>query len=402
MSDIIATFPQASSPAVNASNTNASRPSLARQVSARTIQQRSSRQAPPPAHAMDSATAEATCKKLVSILALAAGFEGITASALESLTRSFENYTQQMYSIAHSFAELAGRTRPNIHDLQQAFADMNLNPASLESYARKASHSGTPLLRGPLQETLAKKEQKKETKTDLLDSDIEDNSDSDEEDEKEKQAAGPKSAKVTARTVVPDHLPAFPSKHSYKQTPVFVTRPTDPQAIRELNAEQSRLVETNLKRLMAAENKVAMAAHKDTLQQDIPVADLLTSIKEENFEEVESQDLRDLRARTKLEVLPVVNYEYSKRSSSTVIREPVSKGHSDLTGGDADTQVGSVQGSKAEWRKERRRLRKEKNGVLEEMDPNSGTHKRIRSDTNQGVRSITSLHGSNMELDRQQ
>jgi len=79
---------------------------------------------------------------------------------------------------------------------------------------------GTPLLRGPLQETLAKKEQKKETKTDLLDSDIEDNSDSDEEDEKEKQAAGPTGAKITARTVVPDHLPAFPSKHSYKQTPV--------------------------------------------------------------------------------------------------------------------------------------------------------------------------------------
>jgi len=40
---------------------------------------------------MDSATAEATCKKLVSILALDAGYEGITASALESLTRVFEN-----------------------------------------------------------------------------------------------------------------------------------------------------------------------------------------------------------------------------------------------------------------------------------------------------------------------
>jgi len=152
---------------------------------------------------------------------------------------------------------------------------------------------------------------------------------------------------------------------------------------------------------MAAENKVAMAAHKDTLQQDLPVADLMTTIKEENSEEVESQDLRELRARTKLEVLPVVNYEYSKRSSSTVIREPASKSRSDLTGGDADVLVGSGQGSKTEWRKERRRLRKEKNGVLEEMEPNNGTHKRIRSDTSQGVRSSSS-HGSNMDLDRQQ
>ena len=43
-----------------------------------------------PQHAMDSATAAATCKKLVSILALDAGYEGITASALESLTLVFE------------------------------------------------------------------------------------------------------------------------------------------------------------------------------------------------------------------------------------------------------------------------------------------------------------------------
>ena len=74
----------------------------------------------------------------------------------------------------------------------------------------------TPLLRGPLQEMLTKPLKKKEKKTLLLDSDIEDNSDSDDEDEG--QTAG--SVKVTARTIVPDHLPPFPSKHSYKQTPV--------------------------------------------------------------------------------------------------------------------------------------------------------------------------------------
>lgn len=154
-----------------------------------------------------------------------------------------------MYSIAHSFAELAGRTRPDIHDLEQAFSDMRLKTSGLDRYIEHASQSSkynsalsffildtlarvlslprsidmalcyvvieTPLLRGPLQEILAKPERKKEKKTLLLDSDIEDNSDSDdEEDEK------PGTAKVTARTIVPDHLPAFPSKHSYKQTPV--------------------------------------------------------------------------------------------------------------------------------------------------------------------------------------
>lgn len=40
---------------------------------------------------MNRAGADAASKKLVSVLALDAGFEGITASALEALTLAFEN-----------------------------------------------------------------------------------------------------------------------------------------------------------------------------------------------------------------------------------------------------------------------------------------------------------------------
>ncbi|KAF9083363.1 hypothetical protein BGX23_011552 [Mortierella sp. AD031] len=345
---------------------------------------------------MDSVTAEATCKKLVSILALDAGYEGITASALESLTRVFENYTQQMYTIAHSFAELAGRTRPDINDLEQAFSDMNLQPSSLETYIKKASQSKTPLLRGPLQEVVAKAQKKKERKTLLLDSDIEDNSDSDDEDEGQAGAA-----KVTAHTIVPDHLPPFPSKHSYKQTPVFVKRPTDPQKIREMNAEQSRLVESNLKKLMAAENKVAMAAaaHKDgpTGAGAAVAADLLL-VKEEP----ESRESIDRRALTKLEALPIVGYEYSKRQqqvsasnreTNTTIRAhalhemQAAGGHlrgESHSGGEhsATGQSGSTAqlSGKSEWRNERRRLRKEQLSAMEGLEHNL-SHKRIRQDS---------------------
>ncbi|KAF9341101.1 transcription initiation factor TFIID subunit 8 [Linnemannia elongata] len=353
-----------------------------------------------PQHSMDSATAEATCKKLVSILALDAGYEGITASALESLTRVFENYTQQMYSIAHSFAELAGRTRPDINDLEQAFSDMGLRTSGLDQYIEHASQSKTPLLRGPLQEILAKPERKKEKKTLLLDSDIEDNSDSDEEEDEK-----PGTAKVTARTIVPEHLPAFPSKHSYKQTPVFVKRPTDPQKIRELNAEQSRLVESNLKKLMAAENKVAMAAaHKDgsSVAAVSTTADLRL-VKEEPQESIESIDRRAL---TKLEALPVVNYEQSKRqqqvsasshrdsAAAATIRShslhDMQGGHlrgDSHTGSGVDSTAGAGQGSssqqlsgKTEWRNERRRLRKEQLMAMEGMEHNL-THKRIRQES---------------------
>ncbi|KAG0264084.1 hypothetical protein BG011_007479 [Mortierella polycephala] len=352
---------------------------------------------------MDSRTAEATCKKTVSVLALDAGFEGITASALDTLTRAMETYTQQMYFIAHSFAELAGRTQPNVHDLQQAFRDLNLKPASLGAYIRRASRSKTPLLRGPLQETIAKGQRKKEKKTVLLDSDIEDNLDSDEEDASEGQTGtSTPGATVTARTIVPDHLPPFPSKHSYKQTPVFVKRPTDPQKIRELNAEQSRLVESNLKKLMATENKVAMAAaHRDgSVAPTATAADLLM-VKEEP----ESLESIDRRALTKLESLPVVSFESSRRqqqlSASNRDKGPrhhtlheLQGGHhrgesmnNDLAGGGSGgvTASGSGLSIKSEWRRERRRLRREQQSILEEMDQNLN-HKRIRQESGHASR----------------
>ncbi|KAG0196698.1 hypothetical protein BGX28_009844 [Mortierella sp. GBA30] len=389
MSDIIAAIPVSSSRTrTNAQAQTTSSTSTRHSKTQSTKQQQ---------HVMDRVTAEATCRKLVSVLALDAGFEGITASALDSLTRAFENYTQQMYSITHSYAELAGRTKPNVHDLEQAFMDMKMSPASLGSYVRKASYSKTPLLRGPLQETVAKGRKKKESNTALLDSDIEDNSDSEDEDNQDGQnASSTPGTKITARTIVPEHLPPFPSKHSYKQTPVFVKRPTDPQKIRELNAEQSRLVESNLKRLMAAENKVAMAAaHKDGSTATVAVAADLLSVKEEQQESAESIDRRAL---TKLETLPIVHYESSKRqqqlNASTreggLHRYELQSGHhrgessnSDLTSAGVAPGGNVMSNSKGEWRKERRRMRLEQQSILEEMEQNM-THKRIRQESAHG------------------
>ncbi|KAG0363134.1 hypothetical protein BGZ54_008299 [Gamsiella multidivaricata] len=387
MSDIVGTV---QSPSSITSTTAPNRARTQGQLQQRHVSASTYRAPPTPRPAMDSVTAEATAKKLVSVLALDAGFEGITASALESLTRAFESYTQQMYSIAHSFADLAGRTRPDLHDLQQAFDDMNVRPTSLASYIRAASNSKTPLLRGPLQETVPKPQKKKEKKTVFLDSDIEDNSDSDDE---EPMATSTPGTRITARTVVPDHLPPFPSKHSYKQTPVFVKRPTDPQKIRELNTEQSRLVESNLKRLMAAENKVAMAAaHKDGTTAGVTTDLLIVKEEQEPAESV------DRRALTKLEALPVVNYELSKRqqllsvsnrdSSHRQIQQlhELQGGHhrgESLGGslsGPGTGAAGSVLNLKAEWRKERRRMRKEQQNAMEEMEQNLH-HKRLRQES---------------------
>jgi hypothetical protein len=56
---------------------------------------------------------------------------------------------------------------------------------------------------------------------------------------------------------IPAHFPQFPSKHTYRFTPVYTDRETDPQKIRELGTEDGRHGEEALR-------KLARAAYKDT------------------------------------------------------------------------------------------------------------------------------------------
>ncbi|KAH9861265.1 hypothetical protein IAQ61_011002 [Plenodomus lingam] len=55
------------------------------------------------------------------------------------------------------------------------------------------------------------------------------------------------------RAYIPKHFPAFPSKHTYKATPVFTERENDPRKIREKATEEGILAEQSLRKLMAAQ-----------------------------------------------------------------------------------------------------------------------------------------------------
>jgi len=58
-----------------------------------------------------------------------------------------------------------------------------------------------------------------------------------------------------------EHLPSFPSRHTYQATPLFSERPTDPRLIREKATAESRLAEQALRKLLAVS-----ATRKDTVQ----------------------------------------------------------------------------------------------------------------------------------------
>ncbi|CAI6333701.1 unnamed protein product [Periconia digitata] len=56
-----------------------------------------------------------------------------------------------------------------------------------------------------------------------------------------------------SRKYIPAHFPPFPSKHTYKATPVFSHRENDPRSIREKAAEEGIAAEKSLRTLMVAQ-----------------------------------------------------------------------------------------------------------------------------------------------------
>lgn len=55
------------------------------------------------------------------------------------------------------------------------------------------------------------------------------------------------------RPYIPAHLPPFPSRHTYKQSPVYTERENDPRKIREKATEEGIQAEQSLRKLMAAQ-----------------------------------------------------------------------------------------------------------------------------------------------------
>lgn len=102
------------------------------------------------------------------------------------------------------------------------------------------------------------------------------------------------------RPYIPKHFPAFPSKHTYKATPVFTNRENDPRKIREKATEEGILAEQSLRKLMAAQKagiqkqnagkrkRSKRMKESDKLWQDA-MTDLLVEEKERDEQDEQRQ-----------------------------------------------------------------------------------------------------------------
>lgn len=106
------------------------------------------------------------------------------------------------------------------------------------------------------------------------------------------------------RAYIPKHFPAFPSRHTYKSTPVFTERETDPRKIREKATEEGILAEQSLRKLMAAQKAGIQKQHvgkrkrskrmkeSDNLWQDA-MTELLGEERDRELEEAKRQKRLD-------------------------------------------------------------------------------------------------------------
>ncbi|GAA5799209.1 Bromodomain associated-domain-containing protein [Helicostylum pulchrum] len=221
----------------------------------------------------DVFTSEAN-EKVVAIIAKETGFQGIQPQAMESLSNILGSYIEKMLTSAHLFAELGNRAKPNIHDITRSLENVGIQINTFQEYlATHINDNETVTKTSKYFKTAKSNKSTLEQIPEFLPSE---NEESDEEDEDTENGVP---------TYVPPHLPSFPSKHSFRQTPIYIQRPDDPQKVRELNSEQSRTVEENLKKLMSAENQLLRQANVESATA------LLSTTKGNNI------------------MMPIVNYE---------------------------------------------------------------------------------------------
>ncbi|KAI9266510.1 Bromodomain associated-domain-containing protein [Phascolomyces articulosus] len=246
----------------------------------------------PDSHFSSSDFTHAVNCKAVSLIIREAGFDSIQRSALENLSNVLEQYLENLLSTTHKYAELASRSKPNYHDILRSLDDYDIQLASFGNYLDQSRQNGNFV---PIPTTKEERDNS-EKNIQFLPSDDE-NDDEEEDDEDDDNSVKKEPSQIPLPDYVPDYFPKFPSRHSFRQTPVYIHRPDDPQRVRELNSQQSRIVEENLKRLMSAENQLLRRSERskdDSLDITVPIVNYEGALqRRKRVKRTRSTDMKD-------------------------------------------------------------------------------------------------------------
>ncbi|KAF8475856.1 transcription factor TFIID complex subunit 8 C-term-domain-containing protein [Kalaharituber pfeilii] len=217
------------------------------------------------------------------------GFTGATRVAQERLRMLAEEYYLSMLERVARFAHAQRRTRPTVVDFQQMLIQSGITISSLLDETRRVpSTQPVPLdLPGPQSAEELEMSSQLNTLRGLLGAELDGASDS--------------------RPYIPDHLPPFPSKHTYLSTPVFTERPREPRVIREMATQEALLAENALRKILAA---AASASTRRTANRVVieggesdrgALSTSPTVIKRKNRDEVWEQAFNAVKASEEVE-----------------------------------------------------------------------------------------------------
>ncbi|KAF2812392.1 uncharacterized protein BDZ99DRAFT_518238 [Mytilinidion resinicola] len=162
----------------------------------------------------------------------AAGFDSATPSAMESIRAQAEEFMLHFLRTVKQSMNASRRNDAIPQDFIHALTRQGITPADL------VAHLDQPFPAAIVQPPIPAPEPQEPAPPDL------------------EGMLGPELSGATekqARKWIPKHLPNFPSKHTYKSTPVFSERIKDPGKIRERAIQEGVLAEKALRKLMAAE-----------------------------------------------------------------------------------------------------------------------------------------------------
>lgn len=225
-------------------------------------------------------------RHMVASICQEVGFSASEPISLEILTNVAELFIEHLAKLMKRAAEHGNRTRPDIFDLEFALKSVSIPWQRLELLATKHLH-------------LKQLKIKKASSSLPPDSPFQkiNNPIADEDP-----------------ILAPPELPPFPPKHTYKTTMVSIERKESAQTLREKNAQQTRLIEENLKTLLlqhhqAKKFKPHLSEPVDLFAENPPLTPQDSTPLQTYSGEVNPPSLSREDSE---EEMPFVNYEMSK------------------------------------------------------------------------------------------
>ncbi|CUS06734.1 unnamed protein product [Tuber aestivum] len=174
------------------------------------------------------------------------GYNGATAVAQERLRQLAEDHYLRMLHVITLLATSQRRTKPTVVDFEDMLQHMGITVSSLESEMLRMPSKTHAFVLPPI----TPPSPPTPDLTALLGPELAD-------------------TELQKRSALEDFFPPLPSKHTYKATPLFTERPTEPRVIRERATEEARLAENALRKLLAVS---AHAKNNARIRGDVAVS----------------------------------------------------------------------------------------------------------------------------------